>query len=75
MIVGDTKLRMAKVSQSLRIHYPIQVDDDCVFTQLKLDGEEVDTDYKLVTIIIWINENHIGLRINLITIDSTLLWI
>ena len=31
-----------KVGQSLRIHYPIQVDDDCVFTQLKLDGEEVD---------------------------------
>ena len=31
-----------KVGQSLRIHYPIQVDDDCVFTQLKLDGEEID---------------------------------
>jgi hypothetical protein len=27
-----------KVGNSLRVHFPIQVDDDCVFTQVGLDG-------------------------------------
>lgn len=31
-----------KVGQSLRVHFPLQVDDDCVFTQIGLDGEEID---------------------------------
>ena len=31
-----------KVGNSLRVHFPIQVDDDCVFTQVGLDGEEVE---------------------------------
>ena len=31
-----------KLSQSLRVHFPLQVDDDCVFTQVGLDGKEVD---------------------------------
>tara|TARA_B100000029_G_scaffold516338_1_gene628846 strand:- start:19322 stop:20500 length:1179 start_codon:yes stop_codon:yes gene_type:complete len=31
-----------KVGNSLRVHFPIQVDDDCVFTQVGLDGKEVD---------------------------------
>ena len=31
-----------KVGNSLRVHFPIQVDDDCVFTQVGLDGNEID---------------------------------
>ena len=31
-----------KVGNSLRVHFPIQVDDDCVFTQVGLDGKEVE---------------------------------
>lgn len=31
-----------KVGNSLRVHFPIQVDDDCVFTQVGLDGKEID---------------------------------
>ena len=31
-----------KLGQSLRVHYPLQVDDECVFTQVGLDGKEVD---------------------------------
>ena len=31
-----------KVGQSFRVHFPLQVDDDCVFTQVGLDGKEID---------------------------------
>ncbi len=31
-----------KLGRSLRVHFPIQVDEDCVFTQVGLDGETED---------------------------------
>ena len=36
-----------KLGRSIRVHFPIQVDDDCVFTQVGLDG--VEEDFKLKT--------------------------
>ena len=31
-----------KIGNSLRVHFPIQVDDDCIFTQVGMDGKEID---------------------------------
>jgi|TARA_B110000495_G_C23035496_1_gene618236 hypothetical protein len=36
-----------KLGRSLRIHFPIQVDDDCIFTQVGLDG--IEEDFRLKT--------------------------
>ena len=36
-----------KLGRSIRVHFPIQVDDDCVFTQVGLDG--VEEDFRLKT--------------------------
>ena len=36
-----------KLGRSLRIHFPIQVDEECVFTQVGLDG--VEEDFRLKT--------------------------
>ena len=30
-----------KIGNSLRVHFPIQVDDECVFTQVGMDGKEI----------------------------------
>jgi hypothetical protein len=31
-----------KIGQSMRVHFPLQVDNDCIFTQVGLDGVEKD---------------------------------
>ena len=31
-----------KIGNSLRVHFPIQVDEDCIFTQVGMDGKEID---------------------------------
>lgn len=36
-----------KLGRSLRVHFPIQVDEECVFTQVGLDG--VEEDFRLKT--------------------------
>ena len=36
-----------KLGQSLRVHFPLQVDNDCVFTQVGIDGIEEDYNLKV----------------------------
>lgn len=36
-----------KLGQSLRVHFPLQVDDSCTFTQIGLDGIEEDYNLKI----------------------------